>query len=228
MVSFKKLRQMIGIQGNGKIVVREIGVSSFIRLHLGVKGTVELIQSNEEKVEVETDENLMEYVTAVNAGRTLYVSTEEGLRHPVFTKILVKVYFRQIDNLRNCCSGDVRSIGTISYTAPFEVKLQCEGDTDLDLDVPSLKLKMQCEGDVTLKGKCNILEIKDQADGNLMCREMKAANVSLINMSEGNIEIYADESVTIKHMGQGTIHYYGPGRLKDIIIMGEGEVKHMD
>ncbi len=219
---------MIGIQGNGSIVVREIPVSSYIRLHLGIKGTVELIQSNEEKVEVEGDENLLEFITATNAGRTLYVATDEGLRHPVFTKLLVRVYFRQLDHLRNCCSGDVYTVAQVKLTTPLEVKIQCEGNTTLDLDVPTLQMKMQCEGDVTLQGRCNVLEIKDQAQGDLKCREMKAGNVTLSNMSQGDIEVYSEESITIKHMGQGNIHYYGPGRLKDVNMMGEGEVKYME
>jgi hypothetical protein len=228
MVNFKNLRQMIAVKGNGNIVTREIPVSSFIRLHLGVHGSVELIQSSEEKVVIEADENLIDYFEAVNSGRTLYVSSEAKWWIPSFTKGLVKVYFRQLDKIRNCCHGHVYSSTPIQLTTPLEVKIQSHGDTDLELDVPALNLIMQCHGDVTLKGKCGQFEIKDQAHGNLKCRELKAQSVNINNMSHGDIDLFADESISIKHMGHGHIHYYGKGILKDIRQYGNGEIKHMD
>jgi hypothetical protein len=228
MVNFKKLRQMIAVKGNGNIVTREIQVSSFIRLHLGVKGTVELIQSTEEKVIIEADENLVDYFEVVNSGRTLYVSSDAKWWNPLHAKGTVKVYLRQLDKLRNCCHGNVYTTAPIQLGTPLEVKLQCHGDTDLELDVPSLNLLMQCHGDVTLKGKCGQLEIKDMAHGSLHCRELIAANVNINNMSHGDIDLHADETIAIKHMGHGSIHYYGKGILKDIRQYGSGEIKHMD
>src|ERR1035441_4102995 len=105
MVNFKKLRQMIEVKGNGNIVSKEIPVSSFLRLHISGKGLIELIQSQDEKVIVETDENLVDCFDAQNSGSTLYVSVDGKLRKPVFTKCVVKVYFRQLDALVIRCSG---------------------------------------------------------------------------------------------------------------------------
>ena len=76
MVNFKPLRQIIEVKGNGNIVTREISVSSFICPHIAGKGQIELYQSDEEKVIVETDENLQNFISAFNSGRTLYVSAE--------------------------------------------------------------------------------------------------------------------------------------------------------
>src|SRR5580765_9102734 len=99
MVNFKKLRQMIEVKGNGNIVSREIKVSSFIRLHLSAKGLIELHQSEQEKVVVETDSNLQEYFDIINSGRTLYVTTESKFRSPGFTSCKIKIFFRQLNVL---------------------------------------------------------------------------------------------------------------------------------
>ena len=219
---------MIAIQGNGNMVTREIQVSSFIRLHLGVKGSVELIQSNEEKVIVEADENLIDYFEVVNSGRTLYVTSDAKWWNPMHARGTVKVYFRQLDKLRNCCHGDVYTSAPIQLSTPLDVKIQCHGDTDLELDVPALNLLMQCHGNVNLKGKCGQFDVKDQSHGNLKCRELIAGNVNLSNMSHGDIDLHADETIAIKHMGHGYIHYYGKAVLKDIRHFGHGEVKHME
>jgi len=55
---------------------------------------------------------------------------------------------------------------------------------------------------------------------------MKAQNVVLKNYSQGDIDLFADETLTISNYGQGNIHYWGKGLLKDIKQYGDGEVRH--
>src|ERR1700755_1884499 len=102
-MNFKKLRKMIEEKGNGTISSREIPVSSFIRLHIATNGVTNLIQGDEEKLVVEADENLLKYFEAMNSGRTLYISSDAGLRKPAFTHCKVDVYFRQLDTLQISC-----------------------------------------------------------------------------------------------------------------------------
>ncbi|MGL4598064.1 MAG: GIN domain-containing protein [Bacteroidia bacterium] len=228
MVNFKKLRQMIEVNGNGNIVSKEIEVSTFIRLHLGCKGVIELHQSDEEKVCIEADENLMEYCTAVNAGRTLYVATEGNIRQPVFTKCVVKVFFNQLNFLyvRND-GGNVVCHNQLVFTQPLEIKVQTTGDTTLDLIVPSLKLLNQAHGKTTLKGTCEKLDIKNQAFGDLDTSALETGELSIKNMAHGNVLLHADSSIKIAHYGNGFIHYTGNAVVKDVQQFGNGEIKRM-
>lgn len=219
---------MIQVQGNGNIVSREISVSTFIRLHLGCKGTVELHQSDEEKVIFEADENLQEFFCAGNAGRTLYVSTDGNLRQPVFTKATTKIFIRQLDKLyvRND-RGNVVCPNQLVLTQPLEVKVQSVGDTELNLVVPSLKISSQTEGNITLKGSCGKMEISNMMQGDFDASEMKADELFIKNMSEGNVKLYAEKTIRMKHYGEGYVHYYGPATVTDVVQYGTGEIKHM-
>jgi len=157
---------MIEIKGNGNIVSKEIQVSSFLRLHIDGRGLVELVQSNDEKVIIETDENLLDYFDAQNSGSTLYVTSEAKLRKPIFTKCLIKVYLRQLDSLViRCDHGNVICDDTIRLSTPLDIKIQSEGNTSLNIDAPAIKLLSQCEGDVKLKGKCGSITIKKPEPG---------------------------------------------------------------
>jgi hypothetical protein len=229
MVSFKKLRQMVQVKGNGNIVSKTHSVSSFLRLHIGVRGITELIQSDEEKVEVELDENLMEYFSVMNSGRTLFVSLESGvLRTPVFTKAVVRIYFRQIDHLVvRCEGGDVVCPQMISLASPLDLKVQNEGNVQLQVSTPQLKVLLQAEGNTTLSGDCGIVEIKNQSVGDLFAKELFASELTLRNSGQGNLEVFADKKISISHAGQGYIHYYGDAQLMDVKQYGQGEVKHM-
>ncbi|MES2764621.1 MAG: DUF2807 domain-containing protein [Bacteroidota bacterium] len=229
MASFKKLRQLVEVQGSGNIIAREFPVSSFMRLHLSVRGDVVLKQSDDEKVVIEADDNLLNLniFEVVNSGRTLYVTYSNKLRLPVFTKLKITVYLRQIDTLYNASQGDLATDGAIVLSESLDVNIQSQGNTVLNLKAPSIDLSTSSQGNVEVSGECAEANLKTQSQGNLNCRNLKAQDVKLRNMSQGNAEIYSENSVSIRHMGQGYVHYYGPGKLKDIQHYGDGEVKHM-
>lgn len=228
MVSFKKLRQMIEVQGNGNIVSREISIGTFVRLHLGCKGIVELHQSEEEKVIVEADENLVDYCVATNAGRTLFVSNTGTLKRPVFTSCVMKIYLRQMNVLyiRND-HGDVVCPGVITLTEPLKVTVQSHGNSELNLQVPALKISSMTHGDVAVKGSTEKLEVKNMSQGNFDSTKLKAGEVIFKNMAEGNVWLHADRAITISHFGQGFIHYSGEAEVKDVKQYGDGAVKRV-
>ncbi|HET6992877.1 MAG TPA: DUF2807 domain-containing protein [Bacteroidia bacterium] len=219
---------MIEVKGNGNIVSREIKVSSFIRLHLSGKGLIELYKSDDEKVIIETDENLQEYFDVTNSGRTLYVSAEAKFRRPVYTSCKMKVFLRQIDTLyiRND-KADVVCPDEISLPNPIEIKIQSVGNTQLNLAAPSIKILCQCEGNVVLKGKCESIVIKNQSEGNFNSKELIAEELSITNMAQGNVDLFANKTISIKHFGQGYVHYSGNAALKDVKQFGDGEITYV-
>lgn len=229
MVNFKPLRQFIEVKGNGNIVTREISVSSFIRLHIAGKGQIELYQSDEEKVIVETDENFQEFFSALNSGRTLYVSAETKLKTPVFTVCKIKIYLRQIDVLYIRSENANLVCGNqIALSNPVEIKVQSTGNTELDINAPAIKILCQSRGNVLLKGKCESLTVKNQIQGDFNAKDLIADRVSVNNMAHGNVQLFADREISIKHFGEGYVHYSGKAIVKDVRQYGSGEIKHVD
>jgi Putative auto-transporter adhesin, head GIN domain len=228
MVSFKKLRQMVQVKGNGNIVSKSFPISSFLRLHIAVRGVTELIQSQEEKIEVEMDENLLEHFEVGNAGRTLYVSTEGKMRTPLFTKAIVRIYFRQIDQLViRCDGGDVITPQPIRLVSPLDLKVQSIGMTTLNIQAPQLKVVLQSEGDCKLAGECVLVNIKNQSEGHLFAKDLHAHELILRNQADGNVEVFASEKISIFHSGTGYVHYYGDAQLMEVRHHGQSELRHL-
>jgi len=219
---------MIKVEGNGNIISKEIGVNSFVRLHVSLSGKVELVQADEEKVVIETDENLMDYMQIENSGRTLYVTTEGKWRVPGFTSLKVTIYYRQLYTIYYASEkSSLVCANTLRSGEPVEIKIYSDKSTSsLDIDAAQVKLITACVGNVEIKGACNLLEINAKSQGNLDAKNMKAQNVVLKNYSQGDIDLFADETLTISNYGQGNIHYWGKGLLKDIKQYGDGEVRH--
>ncbi|WP_171025718.1 GIN domain-containing protein [Hymenobacter jeollabukensis] len=229
MVSFKQLRQMMQVQGSGVLVSREYPVSSFTRLHLSAHGLVELVHGSEEKVVVECDDNLLEHLQVANSGRTLYVTSENKLRAPAFTDLRVTVYLRQLDQL-HCAArgGEVSTRNTLVGAVPLALKVMSSGTTRLSVDVPKLTVNLACQGDVTLAGTAEEVQIQTAAEGNLDCRELRAQHLRLRNASAGNIDLYAEQTISLTHLGAGYIHYRGPARLADVRQYGAGDIRHVE
>jgi Putative auto-transporter adhesin, head GIN domain len=230
MVSFKQLRKMMQVQGSGVLVSREYPVSSFTRLHLSTHGLVELVPGPEEKVVVECDDNLLDHLQVSNSGRTLYVTSADKLRTPAFSELRVTVYLRQLDVLNCAClGGAVRTRHALRSTGPLNIKvLSADTATDLEVDAPTLSVNLACAGDVTLRGQAGEVQIKTAAAGNLDCRELRAQHLRLRNASAGDIDLYADQTINLTHLGAGRIHYRGPARLTDVRQYGAGEIRHVE
>ena len=219
---------MVEVKGTGTIVSREKFVSSFTRLHISVKADVELEQSTEEKVVIETDENLMDFFEIVNSGRTLYITNENKLRRPAFSQLRIRVYIRQIDTLFIAGHGNISCNNTLIAESPVSIKVFSHGDTELSLQAPAIDINIASHGNTVLRGSCGEINIKNASHGDLDARELKAKHVSIKNASHGDVTLWSDETISIKHAGNGDVYYYGPGRLKDIRHFGNGEVKHKD
>lgn len=217
---------MFLVEGSGNVISRERAVSSFIKLHAAFNGDIEITQSEEERVEVECDDNLQEHIEVTNAGRTLYITESGGIRKAKYTHILVRVYVRQIDTLINSMHGSMRCANTIVAPDTFYLELNSHGNSKIDVRTAQLKCLTRCHGNLELSGECAEAAIKTQMHGDLLARGLKAKKITLKNMSHGNMEIYGSEQIFIRHMGTGYVHYYGNGRLMDINMMGQGEVKH--
>jgi hypothetical protein len=227
-MNFKKLRQLVTVDGNGQVTEWTLPVSSFLRLHLAMGGTYELIMSEEEKIVVRTDDNLQRFINVANWGRTLYISNADSLRIPNFTTLHIQIFIRQLDNLYIAHSGGAFEMSALFETdSPLEVKIQSDGNVSLRLAAPTIKLLSQTSGNVHLDGRCQILTAKVQNDGDFDARDMIAQQVEFTDQSNGNAWLYASESLKIRHYANGFIHYFGAGRVKEIKRFGNGEVRHI-
>lgn len=72
------------------------------------------------------------------------------------------------------------------------------------------------------------MEIKNQSQGDFMAKELIADELVIKNMAQGNVELFANKSITISHYGQGYIHFFGSAVVKDVKQYGEGLIQHQE
>lgn len=213
------------VKGNGNIVSKEIQVSSFVGLRIDMIGTVRLVQSDIEKVVVETDENLQCYFDAQNANGKLFVYAEIKLRNLVFTKCEITIFLCQINSLDIHNIGDMVCDQPIILANPLEVRIKSIGNTQLYFEAPAVKLANKSLGDVTLTGRCENIQIENSGLGDFIAKELIVNELVIKNKSIGNIELYANKAISIGHSGVGAIGYWGDAVLKSVKY-GTGQITH--
>src|SRR4051794_40585075 len=65
------------IEGNGKMITREVPVTSFDALKASGVYELKLTQGNQESVKIEADENLQEYFNVRNEGNKLVIDMKK-------------------------------------------------------------------------------------------------------------------------------------------------------
>lgn len=215
------------LQGSGTLAVRSYAVSSFTRLHLSVHGTVHFVLGDEERVEVEADNNLLDYVQAVNSGRTLFVTSEHKLRAPAYTALRITIFLRQLTELHIACDGDVVCPDVLRLSTPLTLIINSNGSVALALEIPVLAATISSNGNTTLRGTAVDAQIKTSSNGNLYAHDLLTQHLRITSKSNGNAEVYAEQTIVAHHHGNGYLHYAGPARLTDVRANGSGPVRHV-
>ncbi len=112
---------MIPTLGSRNLISETRAVSGYQRVDVSGAGTLEIIQDGTESLSIETDDNMMQYVTSEVRGGTLYVGLDSKLRALLPSKLSLSLHVKDLSGINSSGSWEVRSA---------EIKT-----VDLDIDV---------------------------------------------------------------------------------------------
>src|SRR5690242_17456730 len=105
------------IEGNGKLVTKEVPIQSFDALEANGVYELKLTQGNNESVKIEAEENLQEFFSVKNEGSKLVIDTKKLKNKNLKTKNKMKVYvsFKKLKSLELGTVGNVQSENQLSF-----------------------------------------------------------------------------------------------------------------
>ena len=138
------------LEGNGKLITKEIAVKSFDELKANGVYELLLTQGDKESVKIEADENLQQYFTVSNEGSKLIINTEKLKNVNLKGKHKMKVYvsFKKLTNM------DIATVGSVH--------------SENQLVFENLEIKNRSVGNVNLKLTANKLDIENKSVGNVV------------------------------------------------------------
>jgi hypothetical protein len=212
------------VRGSGDLVTESRDVGGFDRVVLRGSGEVIITQDGTESLTVETDDNVIEYVTTEVKGRTLELGFE-GFEDAVLvspTRLIFDLHLKDLTGLEISGSGDMEAESI--ETDRLEIKVSGSGDVRIDsLAAEEVELKISGSGDIELAGDAARQDITISGSGKCRAGDLRGEVVDVSVGGSGDAIVWATESLDVRITGSGSVDYYGAPST-DLSTSGSGSI----
>jgi hypothetical protein len=187
------------IEGNGKLVARDVSITSFSELEASGVYELKLTQGNTESVKIEADENLQEYFTVTNEGSKLVIDTKKIKNKNLKGKTKMKVYvtFKNLKSMELNTVGNVQSENQLAFN-DFDLKSKSVGNVNLKLTANKINIDNKGVGNVELEGKAQDAVVKNKGVGSLEASDFIVQTMDIDNSGVGGASVNAQKTLKVK------------------------------
>lgn len=214
------------IRGNGNVVTEEHKVGSFSELFLDGVCNIYIDQGSEEKVVVEADENLHEYIYVDHSGDRLDIDMKSRINIRSRNKLNIYVTVKDLQRLRIMGVGNVKTDGSLKLD-DLKIKVTGVGNVELDVEANTLDAEINSVGNITLAGEINEAEISNKGVGRLDAYDLRLNKLDLNVSGVGKTEVYVEKEIAVRSTGVGNVHVRGDAVITELHSSGVGKVKKM-
>lgn len=210
------------IKGNGNVTLDERSVAEFTNIHASAGVAVYLIPGTENKVVVETDENLQKTIKTKVTNGTLKIS-QDG---KVFFSSKKNIYITYI-NLNQVFASSGAEISSDEVLKSQDLILKTSSGGEIDIEILSETARMQASSgsEIDINGKVINLYLKASSGAKIDAEDLLAKNVEAQASSGGTIELVAEDRLSTKASSGGSISYKGTPTLFDNHETKSGNVR---
>ncbi len=209
-------------RGNGKIERIEYELKAFEKVFVGGNYELKLIPSEESKVTVETDQNLLRYINVELHDGSLNINNIHNLKGS--RGIVVEVYYQKLEQVNSTGNSKISHDGILE-AENLRVGLSGAGAIDLEIVSDLVKVDMSGAGVVVLSGKTRIQEAHLSGAGGLMAEKLRSEECNVHLSGLGGASVYVTEKLTASITGIGGITYAGNPNLIEKQITGLGKIQ---
>ena len=211
-----------GIKGDGNVVKQEREVGSFSGIEVGGAFKVFLSQGDEEKVIVETNENLLDVIETKVVGNTLKISTTKDINKA--DELNIYITFVNIEDLEVSGACHLKSDNKIKLK---ELDLECSGASDVELMLSLTVLEMDCSGasQVELFGTADNVELDLSGASKLDAIEFETRKLDadISGASGGKMSVTGE--LTSDVSGASSFRYKGEPTIRNVDVSGAASFK---
>jgi hypothetical protein len=195
-------------QGSGKIVTETRDVSHFDSLELSGIGDITLIQSDQEALEIEAEDNVLQHITTEVRNGTLYIGLEPKVILPTKpVKYTLKMH--NIHGLATRGVSSVKSSGSI-HTDRLEIDISGTGSIELeDLTCANLSISISGAGSFQASGKASDQKITLSGAGNYRGQDLQSQTAEVTISGLGQVTLWVTDRLDVTISGTGGVDYYG-------------------
>lgn len=198
------------IEGNGKMITRDVSVSSFSTLKASGVYEIKLSQGDKEAVRIEADENLQPYFNVRNEGDKLVIDMDKLKKINLKTKNKMKVYitFKKLKEMELKTVGNVASDEKLSFD-DLELNNKSVGNVSLQLTAKKLEVTNSSVGNIRLTGNAQDAVVKNNGVGSFEAGSFVVQTMNIENTGVGNAEVNAEKNLMVRDSFLGKVKNKG-------------------
>ena len=196
-----------GENGNGKVVTEERAVTSDFTEVRGSAGLdVYLTKGSENKIVVEADENLLQYIETDIENGKLHVTTSENIGHSKAKKVYIT--FKELNTVEASSGADVTGNSVIK-SQNLTLKSSSGADLEVEVFAQDLIAKSSSGADLKVSGKATSLNADASSGSELDAKELLVINCNAEASSGAEVTVNVQDKLETHVSSGGDINYYG-------------------
>lgn len=213
----------MGEVGNGNLVTQDRKISEdFTEVKASAGLDVYLTQGQENKVVVESDENLQRHIEARVLNGVLKVGTRKNIRRSKATKVYIT--FKNLDKIEASSGADIQG-NSIIKSQSLSLKASSGAEIELEVFSQDLTMKASSGGDLKIIGKATSLTVNASSGSEINAKELMVLNCIAKASSGAKISISVKEKIDAKASSGGEINYFGNPTMTSTDKTSSGSVK---
>lgn len=197
----------IGEKGNGNIVTKERSVSENFKEVRGSAGLdVYLTEGSENKIVVEADENLHQYIETDIENGKLHITTSENIRSSKAKKVYVT--FKELNTIEASSGADVVG-NSIIKSQNLTLKSSSGADLKVEVFAQEVNAKTSSGADMEVSGKASFLNADASSGSELNAKKLLVINCKAEASSGAEVIVNVRENLKTNVSSGGEINYHG-------------------
>lgn len=210
------------IKGSGTVIKETRKASNFQAIDIGGAFEIELIKSNEEKVIIETDDNIMPHIRVSVSGGELEIDNTEDINNP--TELKVTIYYKSLEGID--ISG-AASLYSADVLESINLEFDCSGASEITLKLKVVNMELDCSGasKLDLEGKANSVEMDLSGASVIRAYGLEINSLELEASGAAVVKVLVLDSFSIDASGASSVRYKGSPSIDLNDVSGASSVR---
>ncbi len=213
------------VSGSGFVRTETRDVPSFTAVEVDGAGNVTLSQGLVQSVTVETDDNVLPFITTEVIGGVLHLGTRHDTRLTNVRRLEFRISAPSIEGILIAGSGNVRSITPLRADR-MSLEIRGSGSIDTEVRTASLTTRIGGSGGISARGRATDLSVDIGGSGSVDARGLTAAAARVKISGSGGASVYVDNTLDVVISGSGSVLYSG-GASITVRSSGSGSVTRL-
>ncbi len=212
--------------GSGNIITEKRSLGNFSGISVSSSIEVEVKTGAVQQVEVEADDNVIQYLETHVSGNTLKIGLDGG--HS-FNNAHFKVYITTpgLNSIHASSSSDVKVLDVIKNNGKISFDASSSADIEAEVDAPQVDAEASSSASVILRGRTKDYTARVSSSGDIKSAELLSENADVDANSSGSAEVHASVHLKAHASSSGTIDYRGAASV-DKSVNSSGTVEKKD